>query len=384
MNSAFATWVGALWSRIFDRGQAVLVSSGDVSVLPIAALPLVVSKPASPGRVGSSAKHPKSEHRADTEQSLREMIGVTTLPVGVTQTRSPGLRTRAETLEALRDLRQIPALQSLARGFTQALGRAEVSVEEVVATISKDSALCVRILRLANSVLVSSERRVEDLDTAVQMLGVTRVRNAAQALFTLRDANRVAEGFDWKHLWMHALAAAAITEELEPQLRSVDDSQVYLAALLHDVGKIVLSTIAPDTYREVLIAAWNDGGSLEVLEREKLGVDHREAGVLFAEANGLPPVVIAAIAHHDRPELAENFRFEVAIVSIANYVSKAHGLGFSGARLGADDPEFAELSAWNVIEETIGWRPNLVTTEDELEKFAHTVRDELSGLRESV
>src|SRR5581483_317370 len=144
----------------------------------------------------------------------------------------------------------------------------------------------------------------------------------------------------------------AIAEELEKQLRAADDSQVHLAALLHDVGKIVLSTIAPDAYRDVLIIAWNESGRLEDLERERLGVDHREAGVMFAQHNGLPPVVIEAIAHHDRPEQAKEHRFEVALVAIANYLSKAHGLGFSGARLDERDGEFADLSAWAIIEET--------------------------------
>src|SRR3569833_3682957 len=99
------------------------------------------------------------------------------------------------------------------------MNRREVSVGEGVETIEKDSALCVRVLRMANSVLVSPERRIEDLETAVQMLGVARVRKAAQALFTVRDADRVAEGFDWRHLWIHALATAVIAEELERRLR---------------------------------------------------------------------------------------------------------------------------------------------------------------------
>ena len=339
-------------------------------------VPVAAPEPAKPS---PQAKSPTVVVRDDTDASLRETIGLSTLPF----LRPDGVktRTRAQTLESLKDLKQIPALQSLAQGFTRALGRPEVPVEEVVTSISKDSALCVRMLRMANSVLVSSERRIEDLDTAVQMLGVSRVRNAAQALFTLRDANKVAEGFDWRHLWMHALATAAIAEELEPQFRTVGDSQIYLAALLHDVGKIVLSTISPEIYREILITAWNDGGPLEALERARLGVDHREAGVLFAQANGLPPPVVAAIAHHDRPEQADEYKFEVALVAIANHVSKAHGMGFSGARLDANDGDFVDMKAWDVIEESIGWRPNAAVVEAELDRFVLVVRDDLSALR---
>ncbi len=398
MSAAFLSLLGGWWARLFGRGA----SSRTRSVVALAeerltgaeataaALPkklpayfpngtgvgVVVTAVAKDGAVTPAAM------REDTTQSLIETLGLETLPVAETQERAMDPKVRERTLAALHDLRQIPALQSLAQGFMQALSRPEVAVEEVVDAIAKDSALCVRVLRMANSVLVSSERRIEDLDTAVQMLGVKRVRQAAQALFTLRDAKRVGDGFDWRHLWIHALATAAIAEELEQQLRSAGDSQLHLAALLHDVGKIVLSTIAPDDYRNILVTTWNENGRLEDLERERLGVDHREAGVLFARHNGLPAVVVAAIAHHDRPELAEAHRLEVALVALANYVSKAHGLGFSGARLSESDGEFVDLPAWKVIEEACGGRPNVEAIEAEMETFVANLRVELRELRE--
>jgi putative nucleotidyltransferase with HDIG domain len=317
------------------------------------------------------------------EQCLIEVLGVERLPVSAGRRRvNPAVR--EQTLAALDGLKQIPALQSLAQGFLRAMNQPEVAVTEVIASIEKDSALCVRVLRMANSVLVSPERRIEDLDTAVQMLGVARVRKAAQALFTLRDANRVAEGFDWRHLWIHALGTAAIAEELEQQLRASADSQVHLAALLHDVGKIVLSTIAPDAYRDVLIVAWNENGRLEELERERLGVDHREAGVMFARHNQLPAAVVAAIAHHDAPERATEHRFEVALVAIANYLAKAHGLGFSGARLDEGDGDLAGLTAWDLLAETCGFRPDPDTIEQEMAGFVAALRADLKTLRQDT
>lgn len=317
------------------------------------------------------------------EQSFRETVLLDArLPADAAPSPAdPHVRER--TLMALANLKQIPALQSLARGFAQVAGRTDVSVEEIVSSIEKDSALCVRVLGMANSVGVGSEQRIEDLGTAVQMLGVKRIHRLAQALFTLRDAQRMAEGLDWRHLWIHAFATAALAEELERRLRPSTDSQIHLAALLHDVGKIVLSTVAAETYREVLVAAWNGAGRLEDLERARLGVEHREAGVIFAQHHRLPPVVIAAVAHHAAPELAETHRFEVALVSVANYLSKARGLGFSGARLEEGDVEFEDLSAWVVIQEECGRIPDLEVLQEELEPVIAGLRTELRGLREA-
>jgi putative nucleotidyltransferase with HDIG domain len=294
----------------------------------------------------------------------------------------PGIA-REDMLARLYDLKQIPALQSLMQGILRTMSRNDVAVDDVLEAIGRDAALCVRVLRMANSVTVASEQRVEELPTAVQLLGVVTVRKAAQALFTLRDANRTAEGFDWRHLWVHALATASIAEELERRLRPAADSQIHLAALLHDVGKIVLSTLEPDAYRGVLMLAWEDGGRLETLERARLGVDHREAGVVFARENQLPEIVIQAIAHHDAPAAAESHTAEVALIALANHLSKAHGLGFSGARLTAADGEWAESPVWEVLQAECG-PIDTVHLEYGLRTFLADLRTELRELRESV
>ena len=351
--------------------------------LPEPRLPLENGASAEPSAAPGGAAG-RVTRAADEVVSLLETVQLSSLGAEAAVPRAADPAVRERILSALGDLRQIPALQSLAQGFLRTMSRPDVAVDEVVGAIQKDAALCVRVLRMANSVLVSPERRIEDLETAVQMLGVLRVRKTAQALFTLRDANRVAEGFDWRHLWIHALATAAIAEELERRLRPTGNSQIHLAALLHDVGKIVLSTLAPEDYRAVLVVAWNDGGQLEELERERLGVDHREAGVVFAQHNGLPDTVVQAIAHHHCPAEATAHRLEVALIALANYLSKAHGLGFSGARLEAGDGEFAEHPAWRVVEEECGGRPDAEEIEAELAGFVGELRAELRGLRENA
>ncbi len=383
---------GPLWSTVCSwwvrflnragRGRAQEIRSPVRPVLPKGAISKAVATPApSPVSTREEKEAAAALTQKETAQSFLEMLKLDALPVVAPRTTAASPAIRERTLAAVSGLQQIPALQSLAQSFVRTANRAEVSIDEVIASIEKDSALCVRVLQLANSTFVSPERRIEDLNSAVQMLGVVRVRRMAQVLFTLRDAHRVAVGFDWRHLWIHAFATAAIAEHLEKQFRPEGESHLYLAALLHDVGKIVLSTIAPDAYRDILVATWNGNGRLEELERERLGMDHREAGVIFVQRNKLPEVVVEAIAHHDHPEKATKHRFEVALVSLANYVSKIHGLGFSGARLDASDGEFEEMPAWQVVAEECGYVPDPQEVEEGLRPFLAALRVELRNLR---
>jgi hypothetical protein len=146
----------------------------------------------------------------------------------------------------------------------------------------------------------------------------------------------------------------------------------------------VLSTISPDDYRELLVSAWNENGRLEELERSRLGVDHREAGVIFSRHNGLAEVVVAAIAHHNDPAQAESHRFEVALVALSNYLSKAHGLGFSGARLDDSDGDFETHPAWEVIAAQTGAMPNIEIIMQEMRGFIVSLRSDLAAIREGL
>lgn len=291
---------------------------------------------------------------------------------------------RAATLAALRDLQQLPALQSLAQSFVAATAKGDGSVNEVVEAVQKDPSLCIRVLRMANSADVRPERPIEDVFTAVQMLGLRRVATMRHALFTLRDAQVLVDGLDWRHLWLHSLSTASLAEELERQLGLTPSPQLYLAALMHDVGKIVLSTVVPDGYRAVITQVWTAGGRLEDIELNVLGMTHREAGRIFAAQAGLSAEVLAVIAHHDAPAEAAEFRRSAAIVQIANYLAKLHGLGFAGSRLDETDGEIGDLPAWDILAEELGHRPEWAALAETMQAEVHLLKSSLQGLRSAA
>jgi putative nucleotidyltransferase with HDIG domain len=392
MTDTILSYLGGWWARWFGRAverhapapTPVVVSQPEPVLVPQEAELVAAPEAAVATEIAVEPEAVDAASEAEIEESFREMVGGEP-PSDFTKT--PFIveaRVREATLAALGQLKQIPALQSLVQGVMQTMGRDGVSVDEIVEALEKDSALCVRILTMANSVAISPEQRIVDLQTAVQMLGVTRVRRVAQAVFTLRGAQRMVDGIDWRHLWIHALATAAIAEELDRRLNPEPSSQIYMAGLLHDLGKIVLSTIAAEAYRDVIVDSWNGFGRLEGLEHDRFGVTHREAGVVFATGNKLSDLVVDVIEHHGDPAGAEKHRVEVAIVSVANFMSKARGLGFSGSRLDATDGEIEHLPAWKVIAEGTGREVNVPRLELEMADFFARLRIDLRGLREAV
>lgn len=384
------------WTRFWGIGRSRIVSPSAPASSPAPLKILPIDPPSIHGGRQLAEPPPADPEptpelvRADAE-AIRAALAETLM--GPVESRAPiplaitvdDPVLRAATLAALAELRQIPSLHSLAQGFMLTAGREGVSIDEVVDSIGKDPSLCVRVLRMANSAFVSPVNRIEDLPSAVQMLGVVRIRSLVQALYTLRDSRAIAPGFDWRHLWLHALATASLSEEIERQLGLQSGPLLYLAALLHDVGKIVLSVIAPEGYREILLAAWQESRPLEELERARFGLTHREAGEVYLRQNNMAETVLAAVAHHQAPgDAPESTRLVVAVVSIANFVSKTYGLGFSGAVLTAADGEFADLPAWSVIEAETGQRPDLEGLEARLQTCIPGIKAQLIKLREGA
>jgi HD-like signal output (HDOD) protein len=315
---------------------------------------------------------------AHVTKTLAETLGCSPEEIAKKQSgASAGSEDWQQVQERLRDLKQIPALKSLAQKFAQTLGGQVVEISEVVAAISHDPGLCIRILKMANSVAVASREPVKDLNTAVQLLGVDRVRLLANALLLQRDGESIVEGFDWKHLWMHALATAMLAEKLDRWSNFRAGPVLPVCAILHDVGKIALSVVVPDVYRDVLVTAWQQRQPLPALEQSRLGMDHREAGWTFASEAGLPAVVMDTIAFHDDPHRAHpDNRSLVALVGVANHWAKLYGLGFSGDA-SIESAEIWETPAWAKWQSTLPLTLDVDTFILKEEAWIEDVRREL-------
>jgi hypothetical protein len=233
--------------------------------------------------------------------------------------------------------------------------------------------------------VIASELRVTDLHTAVHLLGVLKVRRLQKAFFTLRDARQLADGLDWRHLWIHALATASLAEELDRELGTKCGPQLYLAGLLHDVGKIALSTVAAETYRAVLVDAWNEKGRLEDLEKACAYGNRPPGGGL-----DLRPPEQAAREPWSRRWPSTTTRPKAVSHPLEVVAGVGRQLPEQGVRarvqrlptLGEADGDFSELPAWEIFWQASGRRPDFEALEMNMRQFSGALRAELRSLRE--
>lgn len=167
-------------------------------------------------------------------------------------------------------------------------GPTEPDLGQVDRLVSRDVGLASRLLQLANSAFFGLPRRVTTVRDATMIVGLSRLRSLIAAAEIWEDApRRVGRWSPTSHL-ERASVMVAVTGAL------TRDHDALLAAVLCEVGQLVLQRAVPDLYRDVP----DDDTPLCTHEQGRLGVDHAQVGAWVCQLWGMPETVSRAVLHH--------------------------------------------------------------------------------------
>ena len=228
-------------------------------------------------------------------------------------------------------------------------------VEDVVRL---DQALTLRLLKAANSAASASASPVVTIRDAVVRLGIRSLLSLAPAVGVQKRLRQALPeyGLSEGELWRHSVAAALAAESLQSHCTATVPAEAFTAALLHDVGKLVMARfLAPDVLGVLADAREKGGLSSLRAESELLLVHHGELGGLIAQHWQLPDRLVTGIIHHHTPDLAGDLVADA--VHVANIAAKLAGTGYSAIetdlqvaptsleRLGMTDSNLTDLAA---------------------------------------
>lgn len=273
--------------------------------------------------------------------------------MGVRATHSPLMRINNDVLERL-DAVEVPAPQILVGRLSQLLNQEAVSAGALAAAIELDATLAVRLLRLANSVVLGGSGGVETVEEAVVRVGTESIRDVVYALSlvgTLKPA-----GFGYRPFWRHSLAVAQASRLLEARRVGAQADpmpEAYTAGLLHDIGMLVFDRAIGSRYKTVLVQARTERLALWEVERSLFAIDHAQAGARMLEAWGLPPRLVgAARFHHEVDEQADAAARVVHLADmVCNHIGIHHGTGFMPKNMA--DP------SWEILGIDVGVLPDV-------------------------
>ena len=241
--------------------------------------------------------------------------------------------------------------------------------KDLVEVIDKDPVLTVKILKVVNSAYYSLPKQITSVGHSVVYLGFNTIKNLALSIAAIGMLPKTNEaGFDGQQYLLHSLATAAIAKQLALKVDDADPMDCFIAGLLHDFGKVVLSQFMPKEFRAALDISEKNGTSLHLAVREVIGVDHGVVGAMLVEKWRFAPKLVETIRHQYGPELADSDM--IACVFAANQISKKLKFGFAGNYLVEEFPPMVVKRLGGTLDEVITRLGDLTPLFEEAKVFS--------------
>jgi len=244
------------------------------------------------------------------------------------------------------------------------------SSSDLAKVIQADPAMAAKVLKLANSSYYGFRQKIGNIPQAVTLLGFATLKNTllAAAVF---DMFRVAgTGFDLPALWKHSVSTATAAKLVAKRARYPHSEKAFTAALLHDVGKIVLARFLPAGLAEIMDAVREEQLAMYDAEKQVLGLAHPALGAWVLGRWGLPAPIVEAVEFHHHPTRAQNSFDLAAIVYLANILAHRAGIGCGGDSLMREMDPFV-LEHFGLTESDLGeLQDSLVFKRLEIESYA--------------
>ena len=194
--------------------------------------------------------------------------------------------------------------------------------EDLARVIESDPALAARVLKAANSPYYHLSSKVSSIEKSVAILGTHAVKNIALS-FVLCSAFQCDpyETFDATTFWRHALSSA-VAAELTATLVRASSNDLFITALMQDIGILVMQGYRPRDYQLVFNYRKETHRPLPEIERMIFACDHQEVGAELLRSWLLPEEICEPIRyHHQEAAVPPKYRITIALLSIARNLS---------------------------------------------------------------
>ena len=242
----------------------------------------------------------------------------------------------------------VPTLPASVLRVMQMIEDPFCSSSDLAKVIQADPAMAAKVLKLANSSYYGFRQKIANIPQAVTLLGFATLKNAllAAAVF---DMFRVqATGLDLNALWKHSITTATAAKLVAKRTRYPQSEKAFTAALLHDIGKIILARFVPRGLAEVMDTVREEQLAMYDAEKKVIGLSHPALGAWVLGRWGLPAPIVEAVEFHHHPTRAQTSFDLAAIVYLANVLAHRSNIGSGGDSLVRElDPVILEYFSLN-------------------------------------
>jgi putative nucleotidyltransferase with HDIG domain len=224
-------------------------------------------------------------------------------------------------------IRQLEPMPATAQRLFAMMNGEDVSFIRIAELVEVDQAIAAAVLRMARSWMYAGARPPETVRDAVLRIGMVPLLNLVLGDYLARIKTAAPHyGRSEDELWVHAAAAQiAVRAMVEQCPRAKLPVAASTAALVHDIGKLVMSRCLNTSVDEIFAHAKEQGLTFVEAEQQLFGVNHAAVGAAIAVEWQFPDEITDAIARHHDTDLGRSTPVLDAVV-IANVVAKNIGI----------------------------------------------------------
>ncbi len=235
---------------------------------------------------------------------------------------------QTKLLNILAKVKSFPSMPGAAEKLLKLLDKPDTTAVQIEQILRYDPGLTANLLKLTNSVYFGLPCKVGSVSQAVVLLGWKKLIQLVMASCVNAIMGKPVPGYDLSagELWRHSIAVSVAAEDLAKELKISAPENIFTAALLHDVGKLVLGSFVKEELEEIEIEA-SRGISFEIAEHMVLGTNHAEIGAQILKNWSFPPELVNAVRWHHDPDSAGKTDTLIDIVHVANILCLMIGIG---------------------------------------------------------
>ncbi|MCK4547286.1 MAG: HDOD domain-containing protein [Candidatus Eisenbacteria sp.] len=152
----------------------------------------------------------------------------------------------------LKDHCTLPTLPEVVGQIQDMMQDENVVIARVADLISSDPALLAQTLKVVNSAYYGLPREITNPQVAIAFLGLNEVYRMVLSLSVINTVSIVGKKEELLKYWYHSIYTAICTKHLagtyEPD---ISKEELWSAAVLHDIGKLVYLKMYPDHYEAI-------------------------------------------------------------------------------------------------------------------------------------
>jgi len=227
----------------------------------------------------------------------------------------------------------LPEIPSIVSELNEVTADPHASANDIAKIVIKSPSLTAILLKIANSAFYSFPFKIDNISRAITLIGSKEITGLALGISVMQVFKDIPQEFiDMNSFLKHSLACGLVSRIIASQRNMSQTEQMFVAGLLHDIGRLIIYKYFPDQAKNLFQIATNSSQSLYHAENSYLRCSHPEIGKFLFKKWNLPKSLEDSVFFHHRPTNSHK-PIQAGIVHIADIVVNGLGLGSSGERI---------------------------------------------------